>query len=88
MATGVLLGGFGMGTGDGRYSPVAFNYLIIGADRSFVFVVRSFTVANWDALDEGGGRLLAKGILFVQVQSVGGSHEDKERKEKTEKRRD
>lgn len=38
-----------MGTGDGN-SPVAFNYLMIGAERSFVFVVRSFTVANWEAL--------------------------------------
>lgn len=47
-----VVGGFGMGTGEG-YSPVAFNYLIIGAERSFVFVVRSFTVANWDALGVG-----------------------------------
>lgn len=44
-----------MGSGEGS-SPIAFNYLIIGAERSFVLVVRSLTVANWEALWGARGR--------------------------------
>lgn len=61
-----VVGGFGMGTGEG-YSPVAFNYLIIGAERSFVFVVRSFTVANWDALGVGVRMTQKRFCLTVRV---------------------
>ncbi|KFB41178.1 hypothetical protein ZHAS_00008740 [Anopheles sinensis] len=45
-----------MGSDGEGSSPMALNYLITGAERSFVFVVRSFTVANWEALHTGGGK--------------------------------